>query len=132
MPVRKTRQREAIYQVLDDAPGPLSMDEILKAGRAVHPTLGQRTVYRNIQEMIADGSLIRLEFPGQATRYERPAVDHHPHFICRVCGKVFDLPGQTPDIASQYQAPSGIVLDGEEVVFFGRCANPQQCPHRSA
>jgi len=132
MPVRKTRQREAIYQALDAAPGPLSLEEILAAGRKAYPALGQRTVYRNINEMIEEGSLIRLEFPGLATRYERPAEAgrHHPHFVCRVCGKVFDLPGETPDIAGQYEAPPGIILDGEEVLFFGQCTDPASCPYR--
>lgn len=124
---RKTKQREAILKVLEDGGRPLCQEEILTMARAYSPGLGERTVFRNLAEMIKENLLIRVHFPGQPVRYEipHPNGQHHPHFICRKCNQVFVLPGETPPVMDKVQPTPEFIYEGEEVVIFGQCV---KCP----
>ncbi len=115
----QTRQREVILGVLNVAGRPLTRAEILKYGRQQIDRLGSATVDRAIREMTDDFCIIGVEFPGQPKRYELPAESEHPHFICRVCQRVFDLPitMELPEI----KAPEGFDIQGGEVIYSGTC-----------
>jgi len=114
-----TRQRDAILGVLHEEARPLTRDEILKLGRKKIERLGSATVDRTIRELTKSFHIVGVEFPGQPRRYELPAPSEHPHFICRACDKVFDLPVamQLPEI----DAPKGFQIQGGEVIYSGIC-----------
>lgn len=124
-----TRQREVIEGVLQDAGRPLTREEILAEGRKVLPRLGSATVDRAIREMSANFQIIGVEFPGQSKRYELPASHEHPHFICRVCNRVFDFPVkmQLPEV----KAPPGFLVTGGEIIYSGQCKNCFKLQKRS-
>lgn len=115
----RTRRREVILDVLHEAKRPLTREEILRLGRQRIQRLGSATVDRAIRQMSAEASVIGVEFPGQPKRYELPASCEHPHFICRQCNRVFDLPVamQLPQIT----LPEGFLLKGGEVIYSGIC-----------
>ena len=115
----RTRQREAIYEVLAEAGRPLTREEVLRLGRRKLPRLGSATVDRAIRELVGEHRIVGLSFPGQARRFELPAEREHPHFICRVCDRVFDLPlaMELPPVTP----PPGFEVTGGEVIYSGRC-----------
>lgn len=117
--MQHTKQREAILSVLRKAGRPLTREEILKLGRQKIERLGSATVDRTIREMTEQFHLIGLEYPGQPKRYELPADAEHPHFVCRDCDRVFDLPVvmKLPEI----NVPAGFKVTGGEVVYTGIC-----------
>ena len=116
-----TRQRQVILDVLRNAQRPLSRDEIVRLGRQQIQRLGSATVDRAIRAMVESSQLIGVEFPGQPKRYELPAESEHPHFVCRACEQVFDLPiaMELPNI----KAPKGFKVSGGEVIYSGTCPN---------
>ena len=69
---RSTRQRRAILHALAQSGRPLRPIEILELGQKEVPGLGLTTVYRNIRQMTADGSLVRVYYPGQPALFELP------------------------------------------------------------
>jgi len=114
-----TKQREAILSVLKQTDRPLTREEILKRGRERFPRLGVATVSRAIREMTENLEIVGIEYPGQSRRYELPVGQEHPHFICRECDRVFDLPAtmQLPEV----EVPEGFIVTGGEVVYSGVC-----------
>jgi Fur family ferric uptake transcriptional regulator len=117
---RSTRQREAIRRALEEAGRPLTAEEILKAGRRHAPGLGIATVYRSIKAFVGAGWLEPVSLPDEPPRYEASAgKDHHHHFRCAGCHRVFELDGCVRDI--RRLTPRGFRLERHEVVLYGRC-----------
>lgn len=114
-----TRQREAILEALTASGRPLSRAEILDRARQRISRIGPATVDRNIRELTRAGLIIGVDFPGQPARFELPAGREHPHFVCRYCNRVFDLPVamELPEVP----LPAGYTVEGGEMIFTGRC-----------
>ena len=118
--VRNTQQRAAIRQAIEDLARPVGPQEILVAAQEMVPALGIATVYRNVRALVDDGSLRVVELPGSPNRYELAGKDHHHHFHCRACDRVFevdDCPSQIGDLT-----PAGFTLEAHEITLYGRCA----------
>jgi Fur family ferric uptake transcriptional regulator len=117
---RRTRQRQAIRAVFLEAQRPLSPQEVLELARARVPSLGLATVYRTLRGLLEEGFLVPVELPGEPPRYERAGQAHHHHFLCRVCGRVYELLGCPKDVEAL--VPPGFQAEGHEVTLYGRCA----------
>jgi Fur family ferric uptake transcriptional regulator len=117
---RDTRQRRAIRRVLETSGRPLSPLEVLAAAYRHAPGLGMATVYRNLKALLLEGTIVAVELPGEAARYEPAGKSHHHHFRCRRCDRLFEVPGCRP--SSVGRPPRGFVAESHEVVWYGRCA----------
>lgn len=114
-----TRQKAAIRDAIREAERPLSPDEILEAAQRRHATLGKATVYRNIQSLVHEGWLQAVGIPGEPARYEVSGKEHHHHFQCNQCRKLFDLSGCIP---IRLRLPRGFRATGHELFLYGLCA----------
>ncbi|MFA9477056.1 Fur family transcriptional regulator [Phycisphaerales bacterium AB-hyl4] len=119
---RRTPQREAIREAIQQADRPLGPQEILE--RALHavPGLGMATVYRTVRAGVDEGWLQPVDLPGSPTRYEPAGKQHHHHFACRTCGGVFEVDGCPGNLGAL--TPDGFKLENHEVVLYGLC---RQC-----
>jgi len=118
--MRRTEQKSAIRRVLEVADRPLSPREILDEARRFVPGLGIATVYRNLKALLTDGFLTPVELPGKTNRYELAGKQHHHHFHCRTCDRVFEVLSCPPGL--ERMTPAGFRLSGHELVLFGECA----------
>jgi Fur family ferric uptake transcriptional regulator len=118
---RDTRQRRAIRNAFLHAGRPLDPSEVLGLAAGEHGGLGIATVYRNIKMLVEEGWLIPVELPGRNTHYEVAGKEHHHHFYCSTCGKVFELMACLPDV--QLLAPLGFEVTGHDLVLYGHCQN---------
>ncbi|NIM20180.1 MAG: transcriptional repressor [Candidatus Latescibacteria bacterium] len=123
---RRTEQRSALRQALQEANRPLSAKELLRVARGVVAGLGIATVYRNIKILADEGWLVPVIIPGEPVRYEVAGKAHHHHFHCRLCDRVFDIPGCA---LGADRIPAGFELDEHEVVLYGKCAD---CTYKDA
>lgn len=118
---RATSQREAIDRAFETALGPMLPEELLAAAQAEVPSLGQATVYRAIKRLEAAGGLERVTGTDGRTRYEL-AGDHHHHFQCRACERVYDVPGCVRSPGSLgARLPTGFQLESHEIWLSGLC-----------
>ncbi|MGB0766309.1 MAG: Fur family transcriptional regulator [Phycisphaeraceae bacterium] len=121
MPPRNTHQRRAIRQAIERAGRPLDANEVLEAANAEN--LGLATVYRTLKLGVEEGWLTPVELPNAPARYEMAGKQHHHHFECRNCQKVFEVHGCPGNL--QPLVPEGFTLEDHEVILYGRC---DQCP----
>lgn len=130
---RRTEQREAILHTLAEAEGPLTAQEVHDRARAVHPTIGLATVYRNLSSLEQDGAVVAVHLPQDATRYETAGRGHHHHFRCVKCQTVFEIEGSCPvALLEGATLPGGLTVLGHELVFFGKCASCTDASGRRA
>jgi Fur family ferric uptake transcriptional regulator len=120
MEKRNTRQKTAIRDAFLESARPLSVDEALKAAQRHHRKLGIATVYRNIQALVQEKWLQPVELPGDTTRYEVAGKEHHHHFHCNKCGKLFDLEGCVTQVKPKL--PRYFRATGHEFFLYGICA----------
>lgn len=125
---RATRQKTAIRSAIDAARRPLTPLEVLEAARRQVPALSIATVYRNIKSLLQDGSIHAVPLPGDNLRYEsnHAASEHHHHFQCTRCQRVFDVHDCPGDLDAL--APAGFTVERHELTIYGRC--PECAPPR--
>lgn len=118
---RSTRQRHIIREVFARERRPLTPVEVRLVAAESLPSVGLATVYRAIRDLMAEGWLRTVDIPGDAPRYELADLPHHHHFLCRACGRVFDLPSCPAGIRNM--APSGFVVESHELTLRGLCSS---------
>lgn len=118
---RDTAQRRAIRRALEEAGRPLGALELLESSKSFAPKLGIATVYRNLKALVKEGVITVVELPGQPPRYESAGKDHHHHFLCERCGKVYELGGCLGGVKELL--PRGFRLSSHELLLHGRCRN---------
>lgn len=116
---RKTRQRDAIRSVFSRSERPLAPLEVLAEAQQEVAGLGIATVYRALNSLVEDGTIKPIDVPGQPTCYEASDLEHHHHFHCQSCGKVFDVAGCLAGIGQM--CPDGFKVESHEIFFYGRC-----------
>jgi len=117
---RNTRQKRAIRAAFERAGRPLSTDEVHAEAASVSDGLGMATVYRSIRSLLDDGWLSVVEVPGRSSLYEVAGKDHHHHFSCDVCGRVYELEGCASVGAG---LPRGFRATRHELTLYGTCAH---------
>lgn len=118
---RQTRQRDAIYQVIEVATGPLSVPEIHEKARVLFPTLGIATVYRTVRLLQEAGRIQSVVLPTGDTRYEESGLGHHEHFQCRRCERVFDINVCPVHIPKGHSLAGGFIVEDHELTIYGLC-----------
>jgi Fur family ferric uptake transcriptional regulator len=116
---RNTQQRQAIFKVFEKTHRPLATQEVLELAQKSCPGLGIATVYRNLKALVADEKLCCVDMPGGLVLYELPRIEHHHHFSCLKCLKVFDI--DACGLNLKKLIPAGFQLKAHEILLSGFC-----------
>jgi Fur family peroxide stress response transcriptional regulator len=119
--LRITPQREVLLRVLSETHGHPTADELVRGVRAVLPSVSHATVYRNVQELVRAGLVGTLMRAGGAAQFEVNPDEHH-HFVCRSCGRVWDVYLNDVDFRVGRNSPlKGFQIDRRELQLHGLC-----------
>lgn len=89
--LKVTPQRLAILEIMRAAQTYLSPEEVQLQLRA-ESKVGLPTIYRNLEELSAQGVISKILHPNRQLYYYFCANrDHHHHFVCLSCRTVQDL-----------------------------------------
>ena len=116
---RNTRQRSAILDAIARADRPLLPQEVLEAAQHLVAGLGIATVYRNLKLLVQEGQVQVVNLPGENPRFELARHQHHHHFQCRQCQRVFDVHACPGDLGRL--APQGFIVEDHDLTLYGRC-----------
>jgi Fur family ferric uptake transcriptional regulator len=117
---RNTRQRQVIRDVFAAEGRPLAIREAAAFAKKRLPSLGIATVYRAVRDLIAERWLVELALAGES-RFELAGIDHHHHFHCGSCDRVFDIAGCAGNVETL--APEGFVAHEHEITVRGLCGS---------
>ena len=85
-----TRQREAILKVLGETDHQLlTAQGIFEKVTQTNPGTNFSTVYRNLELLLKEDIIKKVELERDAAYYElSQSGDHHHHLICKGCGNI--------------------------------------------
>lgn len=123
-PVRATRQRAAITELLDELDEFCSAQELHDALKRRGEGIGLTTVYRALQSMADAGLVDTLRTDTGESVYRRCSAEHHHHLVCRVCGATVEIQGGHVEAwAADVAREHGFSDVSHTIEIFGRCGD---------
>lgn len=117
--IRPSLQRIAIMEYLQEHRTHPTADEIYSALSPSIPTLSKMTVYNTLNLFVAAGVTLCLNIEGKNAHFDGDVSDH-AHFICKRCGRIFDIPMEEAGVASSV-AERGFEVEEVHLYYKGCC-----------
>jgi Fur family peroxide stress response transcriptional regulator len=117
--LRATPQRLAILAFLEGNTSHPSAEEIFRELKPRLPSLSLATVYGTLEVLRREGEIQELTIDSERKRFD-PDPKPHNHFLCRSCGRVYDLPVELPALTPPRNI-EGFWVETFTVDFYGLC-----------
>lgn len=121
--VRRTKQREAILQVLRGTKSHPTADWVYQEVRKEMPHVSLGTIYRNLRTLSEHGEIQELAYGSHHSRFDANSESHY-HFICDSCGSVEDL--DMPilhELEDKVEKLGNYEVFNHRLEFHGNCAD---------
>lgn len=116
--IRPSAQRIAVFSVIANDRCHPSAEEVFSILFERFPSLSRTTVYNSLHALSEAGLIRELEIEAGNMRYDLAPQPRHSHFICRNCGKIFDM-GMPASI--EEEASEGFEIEDIDVYYRGLC-----------
>ena len=116
---RKTQQREIIFEIISDANGPVTVNEIVQKAADMDVQVGIATVYRTVKLLLTKEKIQAVTLPDGQSRYESAKLKHHHHFHCTKCDTVIDIHECCMHLHND--EVEGHLIESHEITLFGLC-----------
>jgi Fur family ferric uptake transcriptional regulator len=120
-----TRQRSTILAELRALTSHPTADEIYAIVRRKLPHISLGTVYRNLELLVENNEILKLEYAGFQKRFDGN-INPHQHVRCMRCGRVADIEPEmrTPAVPADLQVQD-FKVQYAQIEFFGLCGKCQ-------
>jgi Fur family peroxide stress response transcriptional regulator len=119
--IRRTRQREAILEVLRSTKSHPTADWVYQEVRKEMPHVSLGTIYRNLRTLSENGEILELSYGSNHSRFDANA-DCHYHFICENCGSIEDLDMDCmPELEKKVEKIGDYQVSAHRLEFHGIC-----------
>jgi Fur family ferric uptake transcriptional regulator len=116
-----TKQREVVLQVIKDAHGHLTANEVFDAAKGLLPTISFATVYNSLRFLKDAGRIAEISFGNGASRFDR-ITSRHDHALCTACGKLVDIEmDHPPELVERAAEYSNFKPESLEFTLRGLC-----------
>ena len=88
--LRRSKQRDTIYDMLVNDHTHPTAEVIYSHVRRIIPDISLGTVYRNLNVLVENGYIRKLNIDGVTVHYDGNVTPHH-HMVCSKCGKIVDI-----------------------------------------
>lgn len=97
------------------------MKELYNKVHLIDPTIGQATVYRNINKLVGSNEIKKLSVKNEVDHYDGDLSNHY-HFICTSCNKITDIFDVCINIPKEIiDKKYNISIDNSDVLLYGKC-----------
>jgi len=119
--IRNSLQRQVILEELQREKSHPSAQEIFERVRHRLPKISLGTVYRNLEQLAAQGRIQKIEAAGGQRRFDGELSEHY-HVRCLYCGRVDDAPLPLLSRLNQtFGKMSEYTILGHRLEFVGIC-----------
>lgn len=117
-----TTARREICQVLSDAGGHLTADQLAEKVKTQNPNIGRMTVYRTL-DLLTQLGAIRPVYQGTgAAHYVIMHDGHHHHLVCSSCNMIVEVDEcLLNDLQKSVGERFGFDIRGHLLEWFGIC-----------
>jgi Fur family ferric uptake transcriptional regulator len=120
---RITSSRRILLEVLFEADGHLSAEELADAVQRKAPDVHLSTIYRNLEELEHRGVVAHSHLGHGPSSYLL-ASHAHAHFICAQCGTMIEAPDDMfKGLARSARTKLGFTIDPKHFAILGLCAD---------
>ena len=124
---RNTIQRDLVKQAVYDLRGHVTADELHEFLKSKHPSMSKGTVYRNLDILVDEGKVRKVEVPSGPNRYDF-TLENHYHVQCIKCGDVSDVDmDEVCGLIEKIHDTHGMDFLSYDIAFKGIC---KKCKHR--
>lgn len=118
---KRSRQREKILSILRNTDTHPTAGWVYDQLKNDFPNLSMGTVYRNINILLDQNLIQKIEAGSSFDRYDGNVGTHY-HFFCRDCGCVDDIPLEvSEELEQKAQSLPGYEVENHRLDFYGRC-----------
>lgn len=118
---RNTIQKYLVYNAVCKMKRHVTANEVYEFIKEDHPTIGKGTVYRNLDILVEEGTLRKIEVSKGPNRFDSTLKNHY-HVICVECGEVFDVDmDEIPDLLEKIHDTHRIDFLEYDISFKGIC-----------
>lgn len=121
--LNRSSRRDVVVSAFLASNKHLSVDDLYNLVRRKSPGIGRTTVYRTLKLLESAGLAQALVLQGE-TRFERELNRrHHDHFICSLCGSIFEFTSDEIESLQEQEARKiGFQIEGHKHQVYGKCA----------
>lgn len=118
---RNTVQLSLVADAVKNLRSHATAEEIYAEVVKTHPNVSRATVYRNLNKLVLQGEIGRLEISGEPDRFDHINTKHY-HVKCVRCHKVFDVDMEyISGLENKIKDRHGFDILGHDVLFSGIC-----------
>jgi Fur family peroxide stress response transcriptional regulator len=118
---KRSRQRERILELLQSTGTHPTASWIYDTLKEEFPDLSMGTVYRNLNILVEQGLVRKIDFGSTFDRYDANTAPHY-HFICERCGSITDLEMPVDeDLNKRVMKTTNFKAKRHRIEFYGVC-----------
>ena len=118
---RNTIQKDFVRNAVYEMRWHVTANEVYEFIKEAHPTIGKGTVYRNLDILVGEGALRKVEVPDGLNRFNITLKNHY-HVRCVKCGGVSDVDmDEIPDLLEKIHNAQEIEFLDYDISFRGIC-----------
>ncbi len=121
--IRHSKQRDRILEILMGTTTHPTATWIYNVLKNEFDGLSLGTIYRNLNILIEQGHVKKIDFGSTFDRFEARIKPHY-HFICEKCNRIYDLDVPVDNSLNDKVAEeTGLTPSRHRIEFFGICNN---------
>ena len=119
MQKRHTIQQALVLDAVKSLSTHPTADEVYSNVIKKCPGISKATVYRNLNTLAEEGKILRVAVANAPDRYDK-TLGSHAHFLCRICGRVYDI-NMLYKLCFDESADDRFIVESYDLIVNGCC-----------
>ena len=124
--MRNSIQRNLVYDIIQVSCDHPTADMVYLRAKQTMPKISLGTVYRNLNELVELGKILRINVPGDSDRFDKMLVKHS-HFFFFLCKSILDINEiNLNDVVNEIEINNNIKILSNQISLYGICSKCQE------